>query len=111
MEVLQTSPLATWVRRRTDRITYWRATRVSTRRTAASARNRASARCAGGRLARGGRLGRLPALLLPLLERLHRRLGFTPFAHVAFEGTAACHEITSRAELPASLPLAPSKRA
>src|SRR5213593_3767634 len=91
MEVLQTSPLATWVRRPGNFVPYLRVPRVSTRGS-----GRASARRSGGWRGwrTGSGLGLFLALLfflLPLLERLHATLRFATLTDVALEGPSPCH--------------------
>src|SRR5436190_22386485 len=117
MEVLQTSPLTTWVRRRaTDQILTrrWGVNATSANASRRRGRCERSARGARGRRS-GGRLvcRLLPLLflLLPLLECLHSALRLAPLAHVAFECTATSHGITSRRGLTATPPRALSDRA
>src|SRR5262249_56227253 len=92
MEVLQTSPLATWVRRQ----------RVGSR----TGIRRSCPGCLARRHRRGDRLraglalllAALLVLLLPLLQRFHASFGFAPLTDVAFEGPSTCHDATSGRE-------------
>src|SRR5215510_3454867 len=93
MEVLQTSPLATWVRRRCSR----------SRPSIARSRPRCLARGTPGGRNLAARLGGLVLatllfLLLALLERLHATLRFAPLTDVALEGPSTCHDVTSGGE-------------
>src|SRR5262245_33357911 len=93
MEVLQTSPLATWVRRHAGRGPHTRnggSLPVSTR---AAGRDRARGRSAERLL---GRLLALLLFLLAFLERLHATLGLATLAHIALERSTAGHVVTSR---------------
>ena len=85
---MQTSPLATWVRRLDRASRLLPCPPPGVRRLAAS-------RGGSGRAAAGAGLLRFrPSLLflaLTLLERLHASLGFASFADVALEGASSCH--------------------
>src|SRR5262249_12639764 len=93
MEVLQTSPLATWVRRQSVGL------RGNIRPSRSGCRARRPRRPRRRRTGLAALvLAALLFLLLALLERFHATLSLAPLSDVALEGPSTCHDVTSGGE-------------